>query len=163
MSFNRGESQTLQYLALDPEGKAPAPMIDGRPLTEVAAILFYHGRRFPEARLLPESVEDEARVVSWTSFTASTLRAARRQVIERGTAIYQIADRRLAGQDWAVERYSVADIHLFRLFWRFNASLRPQRARRSKPFRASRSYACPRRCLAHRSRSNRQSDMSCRS
>jgi glutathione S-transferase len=36
-----------------------------------------------------------------------------------------IADRRLAGREWAVERYSVADIYLFLLFWRFNASLRP--------------------------------------
>jgi glutathione S-transferase len=59
------------------------------------------------------------------SFAASTLHPARSRGIEHATAAYRIADRRLAGQKWAIERYSIADIHLFRLFWRFNASLRP--------------------------------------
>jgi glutathione S-transferase len=78
-----------------------------------------------EAGLLPDNVEDEARVVSWMSFAASTLHHARSRGIEHANAAYRIADRRLAGQEWALERYSIADIHLFRLFWRFNASLRP--------------------------------------
>ena len=125
LSFNRRETRTPEYLALNPEGKVPTLMIDGRPLTEVAAILFYLGRRFPEAGLLPDNVEDEARVLSWLSFAASTLHPARSRGIEHATAAYRIADRRLAGQKWAIERYSIADIHLFRLFWRFNGSLRP--------------------------------------
>ena len=33
------------FLALNPEGKVPTLLIDGRPLTEVAAILFYLARR----------------------------------------------------------------------------------------------------------------------
>ncbi|MBN9561442.1 MAG: glutathione S-transferase family protein [Alphaproteobacteria bacterium] len=28
-------------------------------------------------------------------------------------------------RQWAVGRYSVADIHLFRLYWRFNAARKP--------------------------------------
>ncbi len=31
----------------------------------------------------------------------------------------------LRDRDWAVGDYSVADIHLFRLYWRFAASLKP--------------------------------------
>ena len=31
-----------------------------------------------------------------------------------------------AASDWAVGRYSIADIHLFRLFWRFRGSLNPE-------------------------------------
>jgi glutathione S-transferase len=42
--------------------------------------------------------------------------------------VFRIADRRLAGRDWAVGRYSVADIHLFRLFWRFVHSQHPSAA-----------------------------------
>ena len=125
LSFSRGDTQTSDYLARNPEGKVPTLMVDGWPLTEVAAILFYLGRRSPEARLLPTNIEDEARVISWMSFAASTLHPARRQGIEHATAAYRIADHRLAGREWAVERYSVGDIHLFRLFWRFNASLHP--------------------------------------
>jgi glutathione S-transferase len=125
LSFNRGETRTPEYLALNPEGKVPTLIVDGRPLTEVAGILFYLGRTFPEAGLLPDSPAGEARVISWMSFAASTLHPARKRGIEHATAVYRIADRRLAGREWAVERYSVADIHLFRLFWRFNASLHP--------------------------------------
>src|SRR6267143_3166015 len=40
--------------------------------------------------------------------------------------IYALADKRLGKNDWAVGgRYSIADIHLFRLFWRFRNSLNP--------------------------------------
>jgi glutathione S-transferase len=38
-----------------------------------------------------------------------------------------MAETRLARQDWAVTRYSIADIHLFRLFWRFFDAVHPAR------------------------------------
>ncbi len=34
-----------------------------------------------------------------------------------------LADHRLGNRTWAVGRYSIADIHLFRLFWRFRPFL----------------------------------------
>src|SRR5256885_1834361 len=40
------------YLGVNPEGKVPTLMIDGRALTEVAATLWYLARRYPEAGLL---------------------------------------------------------------------------------------------------------------
>jgi glutathione S-transferase len=126
ISFARRENRMPEFLALNPEGKVPLLLIDGRPLTEVAAILFYLARRFPEARLLPEGAEAEAQVVSWMSFAAATLHPARRQGLAHATAVYRIADQRLAGRDWVLGTYSIADIHLFRLFWRLNASLRPE-------------------------------------
>ena len=46
LSFHRRENRTLAYLALNPEGKVPTLLINGRPLTEVVAILFYLARRF---------------------------------------------------------------------------------------------------------------------
>ena len=45
--------------------------------------------------------------------------------MEHARAVYQIADRRLGKAEWAVGQYSIADIHLFRLFWRFRNSLKP--------------------------------------
>ena len=57
------------YLALNPEGKVPTLVIDGgRPLTEVAAILYYLARRHPEAGLWPEGdIEAEAQIISAVS------------------------------------------------------------------------------------------------
>jgi glutathione S-transferase len=123
VSFSRQEHRSAAYLALNPEGKVPTLLVEDRPLTEVAAILFYLARRFREARLLPASdSEAEAHVLSWMSFIASTLHPARRQGLDHARRIYGLADRRLRDRDWAVGSYSIADIHLFRLFWRFRNS-----------------------------------------
>jgi glutathione S-transferase len=54
------------------------------------------------------------------SFLAATVHPARRQGVEHARAIWGITERRLGGREWAVGgRMSIADIHLFRLFWRF--------------------------------------------
>ena len=115
------------YLAINPEGKVPTLMIDGRPLTEVAATLWYLARRYPEAALLPQQgdIEAEARVISWMSFIASTIHPARRIGEARWREVFARAEPRLGSYDWTVDRYSIADIHLFRLYWRFVDSLHP--------------------------------------
>jgi glutathione S-transferase len=126
LSFHRKENRVPAFLAINPEGKVPTLLIDGRPLTEVAAILFYLARRFPEAKLLPtDDIEAEAQVVSWMSFIAATVHPARRQGADHARAVYGVADDRLGARDWAVGAYSIADIHLFRLFWRFRDWLKP--------------------------------------
>jgi glutathione S-transferase len=124
ISFAKEEQRDSAFLALNPEGKVPTLLIDGRPMTEVAAIMFYLAKRFPEAGLLPEAdIEAEAQAVSWMSFTAATLHGARGQGAERGRMVFGLAERKLGGRDWAIGRYSIADIHLFRLYWRFRPLL----------------------------------------
>ena len=126
ISFAKREQHAPEYLKLNPEGKVPTLLVDGHPLTEVAATLYYLAKRFPEAGLFPEGdLEAEAQVVSWMSFIASTIHPARRIGVERWQEVFEIAEKRLALQDWAVTRYSIADIHLFRLFWRFFTTLHP--------------------------------------
>jgi glutathione S-transferase len=126
MSFARGENRSAAYLQLNPEGKVPTLLIDGRPLTEVAAILFYLAKRFPAADLLPiNDPEAEAQAISWMSFIAATLHPARARGLDYARRINAVADRRLGQQMWALESYSIVDIHLFRLYWRFYNSLRP--------------------------------------
>ncbi|TDH57969.1 glutathione S-transferase family protein [Dankookia rubra] len=126
LSFARRENRNSTYLAINPEGKVPTLLIEDRPLTEVAGILFYLARRFPDAGLLPDNnVEAEAKVVSWMSFLAATVHPARRQGVENALAVYRVVERRLDGREWVVGgRMSIADIHLFRLFWRFRNSAR---------------------------------------
>jgi glutathione S-transferase len=126
LSLRKKEHRTEEYLTINPEGTVPTLLIDGRPITEVAAILFYLARRYPDSNLLPrDDIEVEAHVVSWMSFIASTLQPARRQGLEHARKIYALADVRLGEREWAVGKYSIADIHLFRLFWRFSNSLKP--------------------------------------
>ncbi len=127
-ALHRNEHRAADYLAVNPEGKVPTLMIDGRALTEVAATLWYLARRHPAAGLLPQQgdIAAEARVISWMSFIASTIHPARRIGNERWREVFAIAEERLGPHDWTVERYSIADIHLFRLYWRFVTTLHPE-------------------------------------
>ena len=63
------------------------------------------------------------------SFIAASVHPARALAQIRGLdhamAIYKLADQRLGNREWALGSYSIADIHLFRLFWRFTNSLKP--------------------------------------
>jgi glutathione S-transferase len=127
ISFATKEHGGEAFRAINPEGLVPALLIDGRLLTEVAGILFYLARRFPDAALLPiNDPEAEAHVVSWMSFIASSVHPAWRQGPEQAKAIFRLADARLGKRDWAVGRYSIADIHLFRLYWRYNGRAKPE-------------------------------------
>lgn len=123
LSFHKSEQRAPDYLAINPEGKVPTLLIDGRPLTEVAAILFYLARAYPNTNLLPNDAEGEAQAISWMSFIACTLHPARKGGVEHTKKVYGIADKRLGGKPWALERYSIADIHLFRLYWRLKGAL----------------------------------------
>jgi glutathione S-transferase len=125
LSFKKNDMRSPAFLDLNPEGKVPVLIVDGRPFTEVAAILFYLAKRFPEAELLPrDDLDADAQALSWMSFIASTLHPARRHGLEYAEQVYGIADRRL-GNGWALGPYSIADIHLFRLYWRLANSLHP--------------------------------------
>lgn len=126
LSFANKENRSPAYLRLNPEGKVPTLLVEGRPLTEVAAILFYLAKRFPAAQLLPtDDLEAEAQAISWMSFIAATIHPARRRGLDRARAVYALADQRLGARTWAMGAYSIVDIHLFRLYWRFYNSLRP--------------------------------------
>jgi glutathione S-transferase len=125
MSFRKNDMRSPDYLKLNPEGKVPTLVVDGRPLTEVVAILYYLAKRFPDARLLPrDDIDADAQALSWMSFIASTLHPARPRGLDYATEVYGIADRRL-GNGWVLQDYSIADIHLFRLYWRLFNSLKP--------------------------------------
>ncbi|HEY3910601.1 MAG TPA: glutathione S-transferase family protein [Stellaceae bacterium] len=127
VSLAKGEQHAPEYLAINPEGKVPTLLVDGLKLTEVAATLYYLARRYPEAGLWPRGgLEAEAQAVSWMSFIAATIHPARRIGLERWREVFKIADPRLGSNEWAVGgHYSIADIHLFRLYWRFKTTTSP--------------------------------------
>ena len=127
VSLAKGQQHAPEYLAINPEGKVPTLLIDGWKLTEVAATLYYLAKRYPEAGLWPQGgLAAEAEAISWMSFTAATLHPARRIGLERWKEVFKFADPRLGSNEWAAGgHYSIADIHLFRLYWRFKTTTSP--------------------------------------
>jgi glutathione S-transferase len=84
LSLADKDTRKPEFLAINPNGKVPTLLIDGRVLTEVAGCLFYLARAYPAAELLPANdPEAEAQVVSWMSFVASAIHPARQAGLER--------------------------------------------------------------------------------
>lgn len=75
VEFMRGEHRSPEYLALNPKGKVPTLVVDGKPLSENLAILSYLHETYREAHLLPEAgdVFTRAEILSDLSFCASGL------------------------------------------------------------------------------------------
>jgi glutathione S-transferase len=120
------QQKTAAYLAINPAGKVPTLITEaGQPLTEVAATLYYIARKYPAARLWPEGdLEAEAQVISWMSFAASGMHPARARGAEHMASAIDLANVKLGNRTWAVgDSYSIADIHLFRIYWRFRPDL----------------------------------------
>jgi len=72
-----------EYLAINPMGKVPAVVHDGKVVTECAAICAYLADAFPEAGLAPD-VADRADYYRWLFFTSGPVEQARRS--SRATA-----------------------------------------------------------------------------
>lgn len=64
-----------EYLAINPMGKVPAVVHNGRVVIEVAAICCYLADAFPQAGLAPDP-KDRAEYYRWMFFTAGPVEAA---------------------------------------------------------------------------------------
>ena len=141
VSFKQKETRTADFAKVNPAGQVPVLLVDGQALTEVAAILYFLARRYPDAKLWPQGLLDQAQAVSWMSFIASTLHGAWSgmgalalrglspqdpewvQQLDMVKAAFEVAEQRLGAGPWAVGTYSIADIHLFRLYFRMRHTL----------------------------------------
>lgn len=120
VSFAKKDQLRADYLALNPESKVPLLIVDGKPLSEVAACLYYLARTHPEAKLIADDIAGQAQAISWMSFVAATIHPAGRVGgPENVVKVFGLAERKLGPRDWALGEYSIADIHLFRLYWRY--------------------------------------------
>lgn len=114
------------YRAVNPKGLVPALRLDdGEVLTENPAILLYLADRDPQAGLAPAGFE-RYRLQQWLSFVGSELHkvvfsplisraadaAAKARAREQGAERFAYLDAHLAGRDWLLDRFSVADAYL---------------------------------------------------
>lgn len=72
VKVHKGEQQTPEYLAVNPQGQVPALLVDGKLLTQVVAICDYLDRTFPEARMLPRDSWARAQAMSQLAFMNNT-------------------------------------------------------------------------------------------
>jgi len=127
-----GEAQGAAFLALNPAGKLPV-LVDGDDvLTESSAIQLYLADKYPQAGLIPDTVEARGQMYRWLFFLVSEIegplwRMARHAAIypedqrlpqdieiarRECLAMLQILETHLQGRDWIVgERLSVADLN----------------------------------------------------
>jgi glutathione S-transferase len=128
-----GAQKRPRYLEVNPQGKVPALLVEGKLLTENAAILTWLNDRYPDAKLLPSPSDDidRARLLAdlfWLSATwhpyVRAIRAPMRwttgdvtPVQERGREILAfcmtLLEERLAKQEWWYEHWSILDVYFF--------------------------------------------------
>ena len=79
LDFDRREQRSPEYLAINPQGRVPTLVVDGRVLTESAAIAMHLADLAPGAGLAPPvATPERAAYYRWMLFCASTLMPAYR-------------------------------------------------------------------------------------
>jgi glutathione S-transferase len=135
-----GDQNRAEYLAMNPKGTIPTLVRDdGSALTEFQAIAWWLARAYPKAKLLPDDMDGEARVIEAMDYAVGTIHmqgfarvfttahftpseADHEAVKNRGLEIvakgYAVLDGLLAGREYVAGRFSIADAALFYVeFW----------------------------------------------
>ncbi len=129
VALAKGEQRSEAYLKVNPRGRVPALDTGHGVLLENIAVLTYIARTNPQAKLMPEDPEGMAKCLSLLSWFASSVHVAFAHIArpERYTneesalpglkakgkeaffdSMKEI-DGMLAGRDWFLDAYSLAD------------------------------------------------------
>jgi glutathione S-transferase len=116
------------FFTVNPLGLVPVIRTDGgEVLTENAAILQYIADQFPAAGLAPPGGMARSRLQQWLCFVGTELHKAlfaplfdpkmpeeaKARTLEKGESRLAYLDRYLAGREFLLDRFSVADAYLF--------------------------------------------------
>jgi glutathione S-transferase len=139
VNLREGAQFAPAFTALNPKSKVPTLVRDdGSVLTEFPAIAFWLARTHPAAKLLPEDAEGQARALEAMDHVVSSIhmrgftlmfrpdslaptaepeaaKARGREIFTRGL---EVANQALAGKDYVLGDFSIADAALFYVeFW----------------------------------------------
>ncbi len=132
VALSEGAQRTPEYLALNPKGKVPVLIVDGKPMTETVAILTFLAGTFPEKKLLPDpgDLQGRCEVLSDLAYCASTLHPfvsrirlpqrfcapnadrVRAQAVQQMRQQLDWIEARLASGWWYGETWSLMDAYL---------------------------------------------------
>jgi|CXWL01.1.fsa_nt_gi glutathione S-transferase len=76
LNLMEGDQRKPEYLKLNPNGRVPTLVVDGRPLTENLAILTFVGGGFPGKGLWPKETWSQAMLVSAMAWCSNTIHPA---------------------------------------------------------------------------------------
>lgn len=115
------------YLAINPMGMVPALRLDsGDIVLENQAILQFVAERYPAAGLAPPPGRERTRLQQWLSFVATELHkavfipllmsaapdGAKAWARQLAPARFAVLERHLAGREFLLDRFTVADAYL---------------------------------------------------
>lgn len=129
----KGEHMQAEYQRINPRGKIPALLVDGKLLTENSAILLWLHDRFPQAGLLPDMADawQRAQVVSdlfWLSsvwhpyvrankmpvrWTTGDPAPVRERGVELLTPCMNQLEARVSQAEWWYDDWSIVDVYLY--------------------------------------------------
>lgn len=135
-----GDHLKPENLAVNPKATIPTLVRDdGSSITEFQAIAWWLARRYPKAKLLPEEIDGEVRVIETLDYVVGTIhgqgytrifttdnyspnkaeheaiQAKGREIVAKGFAVMNDV---LADKEYVVGRFSIADAALFYVeFW----------------------------------------------
>jgi glutathione S-transferase len=138
INMKKGQHKSAEYLKLNPKHKVPLLVVDGKPLSESAAIQMWIARNFPKAKLLPSDPWQELQAISLLSWCSSgihpylsrlnspigvcdspgTEASVRKIAASALFENYQIADEMLAGREYFFDHFTAPDSHFFWCFRR---------------------------------------------
>ncbi|MGH8764353.1 MAG: glutathione S-transferase family protein, partial [Burkholderiales bacterium] len=73
VKLHKGEHRTPEYLAMNPNGQVPVLVVDGKPLSQIVAIVDFLDRSFPKAGLLPAEPGARAQALSQLAWLNNTV------------------------------------------------------------------------------------------
>ncbi|MCU0944138.1 MAG: glutathione S-transferase N-terminal domain-containing protein [Rubritepida sp.] len=139
-NLREGAQFKPEFLAVNPKSKVPTlEREDGTVLTEFPAIAWWIAASFPDAKLMPASVDATTRAIEATDYAVATMHmqgfsrifrpsnfapseADHEAVKARGMEIFEkgfkVMDQALAGRDYVAGEFSFGDAALFYVsFW----------------------------------------------
>lgn len=133
LNFRKQEHMSPEFMKLNPKHKVPLLVVDGKTLTENAAIHLWISQTFPDAGIMPSDPWDLVQAVSMLSWCSggihpflsrinnpakvcdvdgsadSVVKFARDGILEN----LQVGDDKLAGKDYFFGDFTAPDAHFF--------------------------------------------------
>ena len=129
----RDQLKSPEFLALNPVGSVPVFKDGDFVLTQGSAILEYLAEKYPEAKLMPDTLEARAETRRWLAFVNADLHKAFSLVFgkasftqdtacqdllaaggaAKASQLFAIIDKQLDGKKWVTGSRSVVDPYLY--------------------------------------------------
>ena len=133
LNFGKQEHMSPEYMKINPKHKVPLLVVDGKTLSENAAIHTWISRTFPDAKIMPTDPWDQAQAISLLSWCSggihpflTRMNAPVKICDVDGTADsvkkfataglmenFNLANEKLAGHKYLLGDFTAPDAHFF--------------------------------------------------